>query len=103
MQELLKYLHGDKERVGFVLKDGSVVEVENQAAMPEDGFDVSGEDIFTHLDTAKATWHTHPNGTCDLSVGDYHSFLSFPDWSHFIVSPKGVREYVIEDGAVIAR
>jgi proteasome lid subunit RPN8/RPN11 len=103
MNELLDYLEGDKERVGFVLQDGTIVEVPNQAAVPEEGFDVSGEHILKHLYEAKATWHTHPNGTCDLSVGDYHSFLSFPDWSHFIVSPKGVREYVIEDGAVIAR
>ena len=101
MKTLLAYFEGEKERVGFVLDDGTIVEVENICPDPENGFDVSGTDIIEYLDRSVATWHTHPGETNNLSVGDYNTFLSWPYHRHYIVGINGVREYYIEEGEVL--
>lgn len=89
------------ERVGFVLKTGEIVEVENVCVNPEEGFDVKGEDILKYALHAYATWHTHPKSDNNLSANDYETFLSWPDLDHFIVGTDGVRRYVVEDGELL--
>ena len=101
MNKLLTYFEGEKERVGFVLRDGTLVEVANHCSDPENGFEVSGEDIIRYTDDAVATWHTHPGETNNLSVGDYQTFLSWPNLRHFIIGTNGIREYYVEDGEVL--
>lgn len=97
---LLKY-DGDTERVGFVLKTGEIVEVENVCPQPTEGFDVKGEDIVKYYDLAASTWHTHPGASNNLSVNDYQTFLNWPDHTHFIIGNDGVREYRVENGDVL--
>src|SRR4029077_12020563 len=69
--KLKKFLTGDKERVGFVLKTGQIVDVPNVCLEPEKGFLVRAEDLLKYEGKVAATWHTHPQGTAVLSVGDY--------------------------------
>ena len=92
---------GDLERVGFILSDDTLVEVQNICDKPEGGFDVSGEDLVLHMDNAVASWHTHPNTTSNLSVGDFDSFLNYPKLRHFIIGSDGITEYYVEDGEVL--
>lgn len=99
--KLLPLFEGDKERVGFVLKDGSIVECENIAPEPEDSFDVAGEEIVKYCDDAVATWHTHPGAKSNLSVGDSNTFLLWPDLLHYIVGVDGVTCYAIKNNSVV--
>ena len=99
-ESLLDLYEGQNERVGFVLEDGSLVEVENIAPDPDKAFLVCAEDVIKHED-AVATWHTHPSDTANLSAGDYETFVFFPDMLHFIVGTDGVRSYKVENGRVL--
>jgi proteasome lid subunit RPN8/RPN11 len=100
--KLKKFLTGDKERVGFVLKTGQIVEVPNVCAEPEKGFLVRAEDLLKYEGKIAATWHTHPQGTAVLSVGDYDSFKNWPEWRHYIIGTDGVTEYYVdEDGELM--
>lgn len=88
------------ERVGFVLKDGTVVEVTNVCSEPEEGFEVSAEDLVTYSSDAVATWHTHPGASRNLSIKDYEMFLDWSDLDHYIIGDDGVRRYTVMDGDV---
>lgn len=96
-------LPGSQERVGFVLEDGEIVECMNICDDPQNGFDVSDAELAKYCDMAVATWHTHPDGTKLLSVGDHQTFLTNDDLVHFIIAPDGVAIYIIEDGFVMNR
>ncbi len=98
---LLEYYEGEEERVGFVLSNDAIIEVDNIAEDKKEGFDVSSENILHYLDDAVATWHTHPNSTSNLSVGDFETFLNWPNQRHYIVGNDGVQEYYVEDGEVL--
>ena len=89
------------ERVGFILSDGSVVEVKNCHPTPKDGFDVCIEDIIKYEDQATGTFHTHPGHTSNLSDVDWVCYLNWPRLLHFIVGSDGVRCFAVRDGAVI--
>lgn len=99
--KLLSKLTGDTERVGFVLKNGEIVEVENVCPEPNEGFEVKGEDILNYAPQAAATWHTHPGMTSNLSMNDYETFLEWPMLDHFIIGTNGVTKYVVEDDEVL--
>ena len=95
-----KYAPDGPERVGFILQDDTIIEVENIHDDPENGFRVSGADLARYSEQAKATWHTHPDHSKNLSVEDYHAFLLWPDLRHFIVGKNGTAEYFVEKGEV---
>ncbi len=102
LQEFLKKIYDDKiEHVGFVLPNDEMVEVKNMSDNPEGSFDVSGEDILKYEDIAVATWHTHPNGSSNLSAGDMETFLNWPNLDHFIVGTDGITKYVVKDNEVL--
>jgi len=101
LKELSEKYDSEVERVGFVLKTGEIIEVENVCAEPAEGFDVKGEDILKYAPQAYATWHTHPNADNNLSANDYETFLNWPDLVHFIVGTDGVRQYYVEEGEVL--
>lgn len=94
------YSSNGPERVGFLLKDGKVVEVENIASDPLQAFQVSADDLLKYEGKAAATWHTHPGATRNLSVADYHTFLAWPELEHYIIGSNGVRHYQVRDGEV---
>jgi proteasome lid subunit RPN8/RPN11 len=91
------------ERVGFVLQDGSLIEVPNISPHPENSFMVRGEDIMKYAlsGEAQATWHTHPVKDGNLTIEDHEMFLNYPELEHYIVGNDGVRRYSVKDGRVI--
>ena len=91
------------ERVGFVLLDGSIVEVENIAEDPENGFDVKPSDMVAYASVASATWHTHPGSHNNLSVKDYNAFKSWPQLDHYVIGKNGTRCYQVVDGDVLIK
>ncbi|BAQ50282.1 hypothetical protein [Methylobacterium aquaticum] len=89
------------ERCGFVLPDGSVVEVQNICHEPADGFDIAAEDLLKYEDNAIASWHTHTGTDCNLTRDDLASFLNYPHLHHYIVGSDGVACYAVEQGRVV--
>jgi proteasome lid subunit RPN8/RPN11 len=103
MQELLDKLTGAKERVGFILRSGEIVECKNICPDPENGFEISGKDILAYdNDDTVASWHTHPDKDANLSVEDHKTFLLWPHLVHYIVGTDGVRGYAVKSGKVVA-
>jgi proteasome lid subunit RPN8/RPN11 len=102
LKKLKKYYPGSKERVGYVLSTGRVVEVPNISGDPENAFDVSGADVRKYAidGAAIATWHTHPGKSANLSVDDYPAFRNFPNLKHYVIGSDGVRCYVVRNGKI---
>ncbi|CCV12925.1 hypothetical protein [Mesorhizobium sp. STM 4661] len=102
LEKLLLSKHDEEvEHVGFVLKSGKVIEVENICKNPQEGFDVKGEDIALYALTAQATWHTHPKADYNLSANDFNTYLNWPELDHYIIGDNGIRKYIVEDGEVL--
>ena len=95
------YSAGGPERMGLVLRDGTIIECQNVAADPMRTFLFRAEDLMEHEVAAVATWHTHPDQSCNLSLEDYDGFMNWPEWSHYIVGNDGVRRYYVEDGRML--
>jgi len=97
-----------EERCGLILKDGSIVEIENIAEEKTDGYDMNPAAVlpFLEADLIAGTWHTHPGGDPNLSGEDYAGFLAYPDLEHSIIGWRDgqvtVARYKIENGLVIA-
>lgn len=98
---LLPLNEGENERVGFILNDGSIIELENICSDPLNGFEVKGDDLLLYEDRVIATWHTHPGASSNPSIGDYSSFLNYPDWRHYIVGDDGVVAYEVRNRRVL--
>lgn len=96
MQQILDLWDPYVEHCGFVLRDGSVVEVLNMHESPQDGFRISPEDILKHEATIIATWHTHPHTSGNLSVEDYRCFLNWPEWFHYICDRSKLHCYYVQ-------
>lgn len=95
------YIPKGPESCGFVLLDGSVIEVPNVASNPKENFQVSEEDLQTYESQAVATWHTHPSSSCNLSAPDYLCFLAFPNLQHYIYDGDRLARYSISGMNVI--
>lgn len=86
----------------MILADGSIVELDNVASDPRDAFAVRPEDMLRHVDRAVATWHTHPRGSCNLTVEDWDGFRAWPQLKHWIVGLDGQACYeVTERGSIL--
>lgn len=100
---LKKKLKADgPERGGLILKDKSLMEMENVAQDPSSGFVPNV--TLDHLDVLEncvGTWHTHPGQSANLSTEDWEAFSQWPNHVHAIVGTDGVRFYVVEKGAVL--
>jgi proteasome lid subunit RPN8/RPN11 len=91
------------ERCGLVLKDGSIVHIDNVHVEPTLGFEMDPEQVLPYLmnEEIAATWHTHPHGETALSGEDYKSFQAWPGFEHYVIGPEGVVKYAVKKGAVI--
>lgn len=90
------------ELCGFILKDQTVVQVENKSATPHSTFEISEEDIQkTGLENIEIFWHSHPNKDINLSLQDYRSFLQYPHHKHRIYTENGFAEYYVRRGFVM--
>jgi proteasome lid subunit RPN8/RPN11 len=96
MLQLCEYWGPQLERCGFILKDGSIVEMPNVHKDTQAGFKIAPEDILKYEEGVAATWHTHPVTGPNLSPEDYRCFLDWPNWSHFIVCRDKVWGYYVE-------
>jgi proteasome lid subunit RPN8/RPN11 len=101
MQALLEKLTGPNERCGFILTDGTIVEIDNIAPEPDRSFIASGEAILKYVDLAVATWHTHPDASSNLSPGDAETFRFWPHCLHHIVGTDGVSTYRVVNHVVM--
>lgn len=96
------------ERCGLILKDGTVVELENVAEDPLASFEMAPESVLPFLQSGEAvsTWHTHPHSDPNLSGEDYSCFLAWPDLSHIIIGRRNgepvTKHYRVENGMVMA-
>jgi len=106
MLEKLKQKYSDTghERLGFILSEGEVVELDNAHDVPQHGAKYSSSDLFRYMFsgdfTVKATWHTHPSETKNLSGDDYVAFKNYPDIDHYVIGNDGVRRYYVEEGVL---
>lgn len=98
---LTDYWNPSVERCGFVLKDGSFVELINTHEDTQNGFRINSADILKYEETVAATWHTHPRTSANLSLEDYKCFLAWPNWYHFIVTRDTVQGYYVEQNRVL--
>ena len=103
MQALLEKYEGDKERCGFILRNGDIVEVHNIAPEPEHSFLADAADVLKYVNDAAATWHTHPGSGSNLSPGDMETFLFWPQCEHYIVGNDGVACYYVKNNTVLRK
>lgn len=103
------YDHNEpNERCGLVLKDGTIVEIENIAEEKTDGYEMNPVAVlpFLEADLIAETWHTHPKGDPNLSGEDHDGFLAYPDLVHSIIGWRHgavtVTRWRVQDGLVIA-
>lgn len=102
MDDLLTfYSDQGPERCGLILSSGEIVELENVADDPLEAFEISDDDIIQYEDEAKASWHTHPGTSSQLSFEDCEGFLSYPDLQHHIIGNDGVTTYAVRNGKVV--
>lgn len=83
------------EACGFILKDGSVIQIPNVASDPRRSFLMSRDDLIEMVpnpDVIEGIWHTHPRGTTTPSAGDME-MLRICQWRYFIVTTTQVVEY----------
>lgn len=102
MKILYDYYKGNKERCGFILKDGSIVELDNIHPEPTEGFEIDPIEILRYVDDLKAIWHTHPDSSSVLSGEDKLCMEAWPDLEHFIVGEQDISSYTVKHGAVIS-
>jgi len=104
-----KYADNGDERIGFILDDGTLVEMLNSHDDPEFGAKFRSADLFAYLYdperevTVTATWHTHPSASCNLSGEDYIAFQSHPDLTHYIVGNDGVGKFTVDETGTVKR
>ena len=106
MLETLLQPNDVDERCGLILKDGTIVEIENVAAVPDKSYKMNPVEVIKHADNIAATWHTHPDSDPNLSGADYTGFLGWPGLEHFIIGRRNgkvtVTKWIVENGLVLA-
>lgn len=99
--KLIEFYTGSTERVGLILRNGDIIEVENVCDQPEEGFEVSPADLIKYGDDIVGTWHTHPGANANLSMNDYETYLAWPHLEHYIIGSNGVAKYIVVNGDVL--
>ena len=95
------YAPSGKERVGFILKSGEIIEALNEHPDAYTGFEVDMEDFLEKEPEIWATFHTHPGGPANLSMDDYTAFKNWPNWLHLVVGHDGIKVYKVDNGVVL--
>lgn len=106
MLETLLQPTDTEERCGLVLKNGTIVEIENVADDKTNSYRMNPKGVLPFLDQLAETWHTHPDSDPNLSGEDYSGFLAWPDLVHNIIGLRAgrvvVQRYRVDKGVVIA-
>lgn len=83
------------ETCGFVMKDGTVIEIPNASIDPHKSFAMSRQHLADRVpnpELIEAIWHTHPSGSHLPSAGDL-DMLAVCQWRYLIVTNRRVTEY----------
>lgn len=97
-----KFWNPTLERCGFILKDGTPIEVPNVHSDPKNFFKVDQAEIDKYIDDIAIFWHSHPSGNDNLSLSDYFAFLAYPDHKHRIYNSENTyAEYYVRRGFVM--
>ena len=97
------FWHPVNEKCGFILKDGTVINLENKHPHPNLGFLIPDSDIDQYKDDIAAIWHSHPSNDVNLSVEDYAAFLRYPDYDHHIYGLNHMAAYYVRGDTVYRR
>lgn len=97
---LNKMWHPTVELCGFGLEDGTIIACENKASDPTRAFQIDEQEIKRH-DNIVFFWHSHPSDDVNLSLADYHTFLSYPEHRHRIYGSTKYAEYYVRRGFVM--
>lgn len=100
MIDKLKEFYSDEgiERGGYILRDGTIVEVENVHPNKVEGFAFSVNDLDKlENEDVIATFHTHPNGKANLTREDSIAFRNWSEFLHFIVGKDGIMCYKVTE------
>jgi proteasome lid subunit RPN8/RPN11 len=90
------------ELCGFIMVDGSVVEIPNAASDPHRDFSMARHHLVERVPNPQevyAIWHTHPNGNPQPSLNDMRAVKCGaiqPHWIYLIVTSSGVYEHIME-------
>lgn len=78
------------------------IECKNICTDPYAGYEMSFDDM-DRLDDPEVvgTFHTHPNGSSNLSFEDYESFMGYPRLTHYIIGKDGVKKFKILNGELV--
>lgn len=91
-----------EERCGFILKDGTQIEVPNVHSDPMNFFKIDQAEIDKYIGDIAIFWHSHPNNNLNLSLTDYFSFLAYPDHKHRIYNSQDqYAEYYVRRGFIM--
>lgn len=98
----LRALLNEEERGGFVLVNGLIIELTNIAEDKRTTFQASSEEVLEHCNKAiAAVWHTHPDGSANLTSEDWETFLAWPDIEHIIIAKDEIRFYGVKGRGVV--
>jgi proteasome lid subunit RPN8/RPN11 len=94
------------EVCGFIMRDGSIIEIRNLAKNPRHYFRMDLRQIGRTVDTRaiSAIWHTHPNGDVRPSQKDLEA-IRLCDWGYVIATEHevvlyGARKSAFWDGFI---
>jgi proteasome lid subunit RPN8/RPN11 len=94
------------EACGFVMDDGSIIEIRNVAPNPAKGFEMDRlqlvEKISDKVSSIVAIWHTHPSGKAAPSKRDLESMRCgavHRHWLYLVATKDEVTEWITEDYA----
>lgn len=94
------YQNPHREVCGFITKSGIILDVENVATNPKDGFFMSPNEQFNIMRLYKGNilgmWHTHPSGIPFPSEQDrIGAEFGLPlDYWYWIVTTEHVYQYI---------
>lgn len=84
------------ERCGVVYASGETVELPNLHPTPSNHFLILEEELLKP--EVVGTFHTHPTTGPNLSIDDYHGFMSYPKLRHYIISGDQIWCFYVIDG-----
>ena len=99
VQTLLSKRDGKVEACGLILKDGTIIDLVNVHASPDQAFHIAAADVIKYELDMAATWHTHV-GKAYPSGADYVCFRNWSKLNHYIVGDDGLKCYNVEAGTV---
>jgi proteasome lid subunit RPN8/RPN11 len=88
------------EACGFVMRDGSIIEIRNVAENPHGTFSMDLRQIRRTVDVRKiaAMWHTHPGGDIRPSKADLQA-IRLCEWGYLIVTADKVALYEAQENS----